>query len=217
MAPTLSDAAAEAALRRWMAGNETVKGLDKVSEIPPPRYELIPMWMIRAKRDGQESVFLEPAVAVVVSELKNISIPAANLEPYDHQLDDQALEPTVPYDTMLTWLQRDYRMNAAEITSSALVHLPFFHFKYRYDGEQYTAYVDAATGAVFASIFPTKNEVPYLGVAILAFAVYFALAFLPLWGIFAGRFPFSMLLYLVALTLSGVPLFMAAAYVSRKV
>ena len=79
VAPTLSDSAAEAALRRWMAGNDTVKGLDKEADIPPPQYELIPMWMIRSKRDGQESVFLEPAVAVVVSELKNMSIPAANL------------------------------------------------------------------------------------------------------------------------------------------
>ena len=123
----------------------------------------------------------------------------------------------MPYDTMLTWLQRDYRMQAAEITSSALVHLPFFHFKYRYEGDQYTAYVDAATGAVFASIFPTKNEVPYVGVAVLAFGVYFVLAFIPLWGIFTGRFAFSMLLYLIAVALAGVPLFMAAAYVSRKV
>lgn len=214
--PTMTQEAAESAMRRWMAGNDTVKGLDQDAEVVERMYQLFPMWMVRGRVGNNERIYLEPAAAVSVSELKDIQIPAASLQPYDHSLDDQAVLPTVPYDTMLHWLEDDHNVNSSAVLESSLVHLPFFIFKYRYEGEQYTTYVDAATGRVLASIFPIKFEAPYLGIAILAFAIYFFIAFIPLFFLFGGNFGFGLLVYLIAVVVAAIPLFGIAAYVSAK-
>lgn len=212
--PTLTDTAAEAALRRWMAGNDTVKGLDADARIVEQIYQLFPMWMVRGRIDGEEKIFLEPAAAVSVSELKEVQIPAASLIPYDHSLDADAIAPTVPYKTMLHWLDNDHHVTEHAIIESSLVHLPFFVIKYQYDGERYTAYVDAATGRVLASIFPSKFEVPYVAIGIAAFFLYFLVSFIPLFSL--NNLGFGLLVYLIAALAGGVPIFVLAAYVSAK-
>ena len=65
--PTVQAEAALAALRRWMAGNATVKDLDQKATIEPPTFEYFPMWLVRAQQGEQERLFLEPAAAMSVS------------------------------------------------------------------------------------------------------------------------------------------------------
>jgi hypothetical protein len=154
--PTIRDNDAEAALRRWMAGNATVKDLDQKATIEKPAYELFPMWMVRVKRDDKETVYLEPAAALSISELKQITIPAADLEPYDHTLDNSATAPTVPYEAMMRWLIDDHGVKREQVREVLLVHLPIYIYKYEFSGRRYTAIVDAATSKVFANIFPAK-------------------------------------------------------------
>ncbi|MGB3562663.1 MAG: hypothetical protein WBC09_06340, partial [Thermoanaerobaculia bacterium] len=56
--PTLFDGdEAAAALRRWMAGNETVKGLDRRSQAQNIEPLTFPMWLFRARTEGGEVVF----------------------------------------------------------------------------------------------------------------------------------------------------------------
>jgi hypothetical protein len=211
---------AVAALRRWMGGNETVKDLDKKATIGRPEFQLFPMWLVRVRRDGQETVYLEPAAAISVSEIKQLTIPAADLEPYDHTLDDAAVAPTVPYEMMQQWLRDDEGIPAGAIHEAAIVHLPLFLIKYQFKGEAYTAIVDAASSQVFANIFPAKWEVPYLAIAAVAFVVYFISALLPGGGFLfneAAGLGVGIMAALVIDLVLGVLIFGGAAVIAARV
>ena len=209
-----------AALRRWMAGNETIKGLDKDAQIKQPVFQHFPMWFVRVSRNGKEEVYLEPAAALSVSELKHLSIPASDLEPYDHSLDDSAVVATVPYNAMLGWLKEEQGVEAKEIQEVSLVHLPTYVFKYSYKDRRYTAVVDAATSEVFANIYPSKWEAPYLAIGAAAFAAYFCAALIPLGGFLFGDgsgLGLGLLIYAAVAVVLAIPFFSAAATISAKV
>ena len=217
---TVRETDASAALRRWMAGNQTVKDLDKKATIESPQFELFPMWLVRAKKGQDEKLLLEPAAALSISELKQVSIPAADLEPYDHALDDAAVEPTVPYEAMRKWLADDYKIADNEVKEVSLVHMPLYIFKYSFGGRRYTAVVDAATSKVFASIYPSKMEMPYLAIAIMAFAIYFCAALAPLIGLLSAEgegLAVGVVVYIVLAVVFAVPIFVAAAVISSRV
>jgi hypothetical protein len=216
---TVDEAAAVAALRRWMAGNDTIKGLDQAAKIDRPDFEYFPMWLVRRRQGDQESIYLEPAAALAVSELKHLTIPAGDLQPYDEAMEDAAVRATVPYETMLGWLREEHALAPAEIHQVALVHLPIFHFTYTYKERRYSAVVDAATSQVFCNIFPAKWEVPYQTLGVVAFIAYFLAAFIPVGGYLlggGGGFALAVLIYVGVAAVLAVPLFSAAAAVSKK-
>jgi hypothetical protein len=216
---TVDEAEATAALRRWMAGNETIKGLDRAANIERPSFEHFPMWLVRSRREDQETVFLEPAAALAVSELKHLTIPAGDLTPFDEALTGAVVKATVPYKAMLGWLQEEHAVKPAEIHEVALVHLPVFHFTYEYKDRRYSAVVDAASAKVFANIFPAKWEVPYLTIGAAAFVAYFLAAFIPLGGYLLGGgsgLGVAILIYAGVVAALAIPLFSAAAAVSAK-
>jgi hypothetical protein len=217
---TVRENDAQAALRRWMAGNKTVKGLDSKAQIEVPLFQHFPMWLIRVDQNGKEKVFLEPAAALSISELKRITIPAADLVPYDHSLDDSSVEATVPYDAMLRWLKDDSGVSETDIREVSLVHLPTYQFKYTFKDRRYTALVDAATGEVFANIYPSNWEAPYLTIAAVAFALYFCAALIPLGSFLTNGFTglgVGMGIYALAVAVLAVPIFLFATYISAKV
>lgn len=179
---TVNEEHALAALARWMAGNETVKGLDRKAKVAPPAFSYFPMWAVRVARGKEEHVLLKPAAALSVSELEQLTLPAADLEPYRADLDAKAVDPTVPYETMRQWLAENQRVQPEAVREASLVHVPIYSCKYSFDGRSYTAIVDAATGKVFANIFPSKWEVPYRMVSAVAFLAYFFAAFIPVIG-----------------------------------
>jgi hypothetical protein len=218
--PTIRDDVAEAALRRWMAGNQTVKDLDKKCQIEPPEFQLFPMWLIRATLEGEEKVVLEPAAALSISELKHFALPAADLELFDAELDKAAVPPTVPYDAMLRWLADDHQIGKSQLREASIVHLPIYLFRYSYNGRRYTAVVDAATSKVFATIFPAKWETPYFAIGAAGCLAYFLAALIPLGGFLTAEgsgLAIGLLIYLVASLVISVPLFIVAAYVSARV
>jgi hypothetical protein len=217
---TVRENDALAALRRWMGGNETVKNLDSKAKIESSSFEMFPMWLLRVQNgDKEEQVLMEPAAAISISELKQLTVPAAALEPYDHSLDATAVMPTVPYTTMLDWLQNDHAITPDQVREASLVHLPIFIFKYSFNGRRYTAVVDAATSKVFANIFPAKWELPFVALGGLAFAAYFCVAWLPLGGFLIdnvdGMFV-GLALYCLAAPIIAVPIFAAALVISAR-
>jgi hypothetical protein len=218
--PTIDEGQAEAALRRWMAGNQTVKGLDTTARVESRTYQLFPMWLARTRRDGRETVYLKPAAALSIVELGNLRVPAADLEPYDDSLDADAIKPTVPVTAVRTWLAENENVAAGAIEEMALVHVPIYQFKYRFKEESYTALVDAATSQVFAAIYPEKYELPYVSIAGFGCVAYFLAALIPIIsytvldstaGIGIGA-----LIYIVVAAILAVPIFAVAASVSRK-
>ena len=218
--PTVQAEAALAALRRWMAGNATVKDLDQKATIEPPTFEYFPMWLVRARQGEQERLFLEPAAAMSVSELKQLSLPAADLEPYDPQMQATAIVPTVPLTAMRDWLVDDHQMQPADIREVSLVHVPLFICKYSFNGQRYTAVVDAATSKVFANIYPSKWEVPYATLGAAAFVLYFCASAAPLIGLFSNEgsgLGIGLVVYVILAVVLAGPIFAAAAYISAKV
>ncbi len=181
LAPTVDDRKARGLLAQWMAGNETVKDLDRKAQVVAQTFEYFPLWYFKWRVQGKEEIMLEPAAATSVSELRRLNLPAGDLRRYDPSLDGQAHPPTVPLQTALGWLQ-GRGLNVANIAETALVHVPLYTFKYTFNNKTYTALVEAATGKVFANVFPPKAEAPYLLAGCASALVFFVLAWIPLIG-----------------------------------
>ena len=182
LASTLDDQKAHTNLARWMGGNETVKDLDKKAHLVSSSFEYFPFWFFKSKdKNGSEHLWLEPAAAISVSELKKIQIPAGDLRKYDDSIASQAHTPTVPLPAVTQWLAPRLP-EGAQVVETALVHLPIHTFKYTYKGETYTAIVEGATGGVFANIFPAKAESPFLMIGILTAIIFLCLANFPVFG-----------------------------------
>ncbi|HBY08801.1 MAG TPA: hypothetical protein DEH22_13865 [Chloroflexi bacterium] len=186
LASTLDQPKAQANLARWMGGSATIKDLDKKARLAGSSFEFFPFWVFKSKdKSDNESLWLEPAAAISVSELKNITVPAGDLRKYDESINAQAHAPTIPLPTVMEWLKP--RLPAdAEISETALVHIPIYTFKYTYKGDSYTAIVEGATGGVFANIFPAKAESPFRIVGGLAAFIFLCLATFPVLGALTG-------------------------------
>lgn len=179
LAPTLDENQAKGALARWMAGNQTVKDLDKKAQLVGSTFQYFPVWYLKHAVNDQEEVSLEPAAATSITELRRLHLPAGDLQKYDSSLDSQSAGPTVPLETAIGWQQQTHN-SAAQIKETALVHIPLYTFKYTYKMQTYTAVVEAGTGATLANIFPAKAEAPYLLAAGITAVVYLCLASLPI-------------------------------------
>ena len=179
VAPTLSAEQAAAALARWMSGSQTVKDLDQKSRVTGQSFTYFPLWYFQVRQaSGQEVVLLQPGAATSVTELKNLQLPAGDLQPYNPALEAQSSEPTVPLPAARDWALQNRADTAVQ--TAALVHVPIYIFKYVFQNQTYTAVVEAATGRVLANLFPSKPEAPYLLAAGLTAGVYLCLAALAL-------------------------------------
>jgi DNA-directed RNA polymerase subunit RPC12/RpoP len=219
LAPTVSEADGRGFLARWMAGNQTVKDLDKKSRVVGTSFEYFPLWVFKRRSTAQEEILLEPAAATSISELKKLILPAGDLQKYNPSLDPQARPPTVPLDASLGWVEAR-GIPRAEIVERSLVHIPLYTFKYVYQNKPYTAVVEAATGNVFANIFPAKAEAPYRMVGCVVALVYLCLALFPLGGLAFNGTPGATigLVLCAALGLVAAPfLFALAAWVAARV
>lgn len=181
LAPTFDVQQAQGALRRWMSGAQTVKDLDKKTQITGQTFEFFPVWHFIFRVGGTEQVALQPAAATSITELARLKLSAGDLKVYDPALDSQSTEPSVPLEAARGWLLQTHP--GAEIRQAALVHLPIYIFKYLYKGETFTALVEAGTGTVLANIFPAKAEAPYLMVGGITALVFLCLASLPMGGL----------------------------------
>ena len=182
LAPTLDEAEARGALARWMAGNQTVKDLDRKARLVSSSFEYFPAWYFKLNNgSGQEKIILQPAAATSVSEIRQVKLPAGDLRKYDPQLEPESVAPTVPLQAALSWMSEGERQSS-EIAEQALVHIPLYTFKYVYNGAPYTTIVEAGTGQVFANIFPAKSEAPYMLAGALTALTFLCLATFPLAG-----------------------------------
>jgi DNA-directed RNA polymerase subunit RPC12/RpoP len=212
VACTFSADQAEAALRRWMAGNQTVKDLDRKARIVSRSFQYFPLWYFKHGAEQSEAVVLEPAAALSITELKRLQLPAGDLQKYDPALDDRAVSPDVTLATATQWLATR-GIPEERLRERALVHVPLYTIKYDFSGQSYTALVDGAAGQVFANVFPAKFEMPYLTIGGLAFLIYFVISWIPVAFGAAVGIP----LYLVLAVVAAAPLFLAALWISAKV
>ncbi|MBW8009964.1 MAG: hypothetical protein FVQ83_01810 [Chloroflexi bacterium] len=220
LSPTLDASKAQSALARWMAGNQTVKDLDKKAHIEGHTFEYFPLWYFKhTTPDGKEEIIIQPAAATSVSELRNLNLPAGDLKKYNPSLDSEAYPPNVPLDAALGWLSDEKDVSKTEIAESAIVHVPLFTFKYNFKGRIYTSVVEAATGRVLANIFPEKAEAPYQMVAGIAAVPFLCLATFPVIGsLGGGEGAFTGLAFCTVLGIPAAAILIAvAAWVAAKV
>lgn len=185
VAPTLDAQQAQAALRRWMSGSQTVKDLDQKAQITGQAFRYFPMWYFRWKQGEKESIALEPAAATAVTELSKLNLPAGDLRKYDAALETESDPPTVPLAAGMDWFHQNHAN--AQVIEIALVHVPIFMFKYIFKGTSFSAVVDAASATVLANIYPAKDEMPYRLVGGVAALVFLCLATFPVIGAMADR------------------------------
>lgn len=220
LAPTLDVNKARALLAQWMAGNQTVKDLDKKAQLTGQSFAYFPLWYFKRRGAGnQDLITLEPAAATSVTELKSLQLPAGDLQKYDPALDAEAVPPTVPLQTALTW-EAQRGAPATELRETALVHIPVFTFKYAYQNRTYTALVEAATGRVLANIFPAKAEAPYMLAGCATALVFLGLALIPVLGALmdeASGFGIGLAVCAGLGLLAAPVLFAFAAWVAAKV
>lgn len=202
---------AEGALRRWMAGNQTVKDLDSKATDVTLTPLLFPVWMFRLRTSEGEVVHAEPAAATPEPALADLRVPAGQLQPWRAGAAEEGVETTaatVPLETARGW--HDQQAGAGgpgRMVETALVHVPLWRATYVFGGRTYTALVEASTGDVFASIFPEKAEAPYYLVAALGLILFTV----------EGLAIFNVFWKLVAYAVTAVPLVGLAWWVARKV
>jgi len=196
---------ARGALRRWMAGNDTVKNLDTKSQLGEITPVSFPMWLFRARVDGREEVVVEPAAATPVPQLADLQIPAGELGPFVAEGPEvQEIDATVALETGLGWIEQ---RGISDVYESALVQVPLWNAVYTFDGREYRALVDASTGAVLAAVFPEKAESPYIAVAALGLILF------GLEGFLISNVLVKLMVYLA----TAVPIGLLAFWVARKV
>ncbi|PKN86497.1 MAG: hypothetical protein CVU46_07455 [Chloroflexi bacterium HGW-Chloroflexi-8] len=184
--PTINPDQVNSILFRWMSGNQTVKDLDKKCRLISREFLFFPLWYFKVRLKGNgESILLQPAAATSISELKNLKIPAGDLKKYAFEIDIDAQTPTVPLEAARAWL--DENIIQGEPLEIFMVHIPIFIIKYMYQNRIYTAVVEAGTGKVFANVYPSKSEAPYILAAGLTALVYLGLASVPVFALFFGN------------------------------
>ncbi len=215
---------AEGNLKRWMAGNHTVKDLDKKCTITKTDFYYFPVWYFKTKDASGDKISIQPAATTSVSEIKKIPIPAGSLKFYEKELynDDQMVKPDVLYDSAKTWLQSS-GVDPNNIAEAALVHVPFYQFYYTYNNQTFTAIVEASSGQVYANIYPAKSEAPFrivFTLSIVAFIVTTILCFVAAYlATGRGESPFiwGEVFKVVAYGLVSVPLIIIAYMIAKKV
>lgn len=172
--PTLDLAGAEASLKRWMAGSRTAKGLEMDAKITGSEFIYFPIWYFKIKKNGAESVKIQPASPTPIPQIKNMSIPAGDLRFYNEgdAANPAMQEPHVLYTSALEWLGKE-GVDTAAITQGALVHIPLYVFHYNYKDGTYSAVVDGSSSKVMTAEFPSKSELPYLFVGGGSAALFF--------------------------------------------
>ena len=196
---------AEAALKRWMAGNETVKDLDEKARLESLEAVEFPMWLFRTGGRDREAVTVEPAAPIPIPDVADLEVPAGRLEPYRGAEEGaESIAPTIPLATARSWLAE---RGAGEPSESSLVEVPLWRARYRFEGASYQALVEGSTGRVLASVYPEKAESPYVLVAFLGLVLFGVLGL-------AVSHP---LVKLVAYGIAAVPLSLVAWWVTRRV
>lgn len=213
---------AEGNLKRWMAGNHTVKDLDKKSQISKTSFYYFPIWLFKTKDDKGDKLYIQPAASTSISEIKKISVPAGALKFYEkgQYNEDELVQPDVLLDSAQAWL-KSAGIDLATVAEAALVHVPVYQFYYSFNNHSYTAVVEASSGMVYANIYPAKSEAPFrimFGLSIAAYLIAtilcYALAFALKWD---EKVVSAELAKVVAYILISFPLIIMAYFIAKKV
>ena len=213
---------AEGNLKRWMAGNHTVKDLDSKAQIIKSDFYYFPVWYFKTKDSSGDRIHLQPAASTSVSEIKKLQIPAGALKFYNSKdyAEEQIVKPDVLYDSAQQWLQGS-GVDLNSVSEAALVHIPFYGFTYNFNNNSYTALVEASSGQVYANIYPAKSEAPFrvlFAMSIAGFIITSILCYIVAYLVGDSDFLLNAEIFKVlAFGLLSVPLIIMAYVIAKKV
>lgn len=214
---------AEGNLKRWMAGNHTVKDLDKFATITKTDFYYFPVWYFKIKDASGDRIMLQPAASTSISEIKKLQIPAGALKFYEKGVyaDEQMVKPDVLIQSATAWLEQS-GVKLDTVEQSALVHIPFYQFYYTFNNQTFTALVEASSGQIYANIYPAKSEAPFrimFGLSIAAFLITSILSFVIAFLIEGGSEAMAVgeIIKVFAYGLVSVPLVIMAYFIAKKV
>jgi DNA-directed RNA polymerase subunit RPC12/RpoP len=213
---------AEGNLKRWMAGNHTVKDLDKKAQIVKTSFYYFPVWYFKTKDTSGDKIYIQPAASTSVSEIKKIDIPAGALKFYDAKQynENEMVQPDVLYDSAQKWLQ-DTGVDLNTVSEAALVHIPFYQYYYNFNNHSFTSLVESSSGEVYANIYPAKSEAPFrilFGLSIAAFIITSILCFILAFALNSrDGFFYAEVFKIFAYAVVSVPLIIMAYFVAKKV
>jgi hypothetical protein len=173
---TLSQETAERTLKRWMAGNETVKDLDRKAIIETPALRHFPFWHFKILEDVMET-YTSPAAETTFRSLRQFRVPPGELRFHDPEIAAGSISPSIPSSVALKRLGH-WEASTPDVQETALVHVPLYFFYYHYRGETYLTGVDGSSGQVLSDDYPTRKELPYRVMAMITFLVFFLEAFI---------------------------------------
>jgi DNA-directed RNA polymerase subunit RPC12/RpoP len=214
---------AEGNLKRWMAGNHTVKDLDIKAQIVKTNFYYFPVWYFKVKDAQGDRIYIQPAATTSVSEIKKIQIPAGALKFYEKEKynESEMVAPDVLYDSAKAWLQSS-GIEQDRVAEAALVHIPFYQFYYNYNGQSFTALVEASSGSVYANIYPAKSEAPFRVLFVMSIAGYVVTSIICFIAAFAisskgEAFVTAEVMKIFAYGLVSLPLIVMAYIIAKKV
>jgi hypothetical protein len=162
---TLPADSAQRALRSFMAGNRTKKGLDTESRFVQTRLLWLPLWHARVRKRKSLLVVERRANDDVLPEVGTPKLPpAALVRLEEHKATLGLSEPSVSVD-----LFRTQQLAGRTVEELALVHLPYYHIAYVYRGKGANAAVNAVTGEVHPGTVFAKSEWPFRWLTSLVF------------------------------------------------
>ena len=205
---TLDEPKARARLQAWMAGNETVKGLENDAVLGHSSLSYFPLWRFVSGDRDRERQWCEPARASAAAGLGDVPLSGGALRHVTAE--DMArlplAEPEVRLDSALEWLSAR-GVERSAVRETTLVHLPLFEFPYTWGRRSWKVAVDGVSGRILVGSYPAKSETAYLGIAAIAVLGFFVL------GILSPNAFVRFMLFVAA----SVPLGLVAFAIARKV
>ena len=177
----LDEAGAQGTFKRWAAGSERAKDMDKLAQVTSIKRQYFPVYLFKRTVAGSEKVMLEPARSTTLPGLHSLKVPAGDLKIFDQSFKTEVemLKPDIDMGAYLPNLP-------GEAKEQALVYFPIWAINYAFSGKQYDTIIDGSSGEVFAADYPTRSSAPYFALASAAFAVFFfegLLTIIPFCGI----------------------------------
>ncbi|MCZ7663613.1 MAG: hypothetical protein M5U22_12095 [Thermoleophilia bacterium] len=144
--PRLSEAAAGQALRAWFAGPDVPRDMERQTQVHVGPLQYFPF--LRARRRGLDTA--EPLAPLPAPELAGLSRVAAELE---------AVPTTqAPVDEDIVRDQLKTAVADPDVTELLIEERAYYPARYTYQGERYSAVVDASGGRVHTERRPVGRR-----------------------------------------------------------
>jgi hypothetical protein len=165
----IDEANAQGIFKRWAAGSKAAKDLDRLAQVTALKKQYFPVYLFKRDVQGQEKVSVEPARSTTLPGLHSLKVPAGDIKIFDQSYvaDAEILTPDIDMTAYLPKLE-----GAAK--EQALLYFPLWLVGYKFEGKRYELVIDGSSGETFVAEFPSRKAAPYLALAAIAFAVFFA-------------------------------------------